>query len=272
MNCPKCGAVNANDATFCSLCHEVFKALTKKSEEKKDTKKSKKTEPASKEEYSTHDSPGFDIKVKNEPDVKLVEETTEKDKAKKKSKLIAPTFTEWLFPAILATVISFAFFLVFPKKGELTTIAVSLPIARILIISAFLGVIVGAGGIVRANLRSFFTGWLLGLSSGFLSFNILFFGGFILQRINTKIFSFLMGSELVIISAVLGVAIALSGMIERVSYKQVSIIGISTFIIFVIIGAVTSKWAFPIITFLAWPTGYYLLKWQTNRAATKPAA
>lgn len=267
MNCPKCGAFNADSATFCSLCHEAFKPVTKKSEEKKDTKKSKETEPASKKKYNAHNSPGFDIKVKKEPDVKLLEETKEKEETKKKSKLTIPTFTEWLFPAILATVISLAFFLVFPKEGELTAIAVSLPIARILIISAFLGVIVSTGGIVRANLRSFFTGWLLGLSSGFLSFNILFFGGFILQKINTKMFSLLMGSELVIISAVLGVAIALSSMIEKVSSKQVVIIGVSAFVVFVIIGAIISRWAFPVITFLAWPAGFYILQWQNNKAA-----
>lgn len=292
-NCPKCGALNVKDAEFCSLCHQPFNPVAINSEGNDELIPTE--EPASNKENENtidlkpHSMPGFGIMVNEEKTIEtssLQKEKSSKNKPVKErekpsskkaavdipiirieedtqeivKERLAKHITEWLFPAIIATAMAFLTTLIVPKEQ----ITASLGIGRILLSAAMFGLIVSSGGIAQRNLKNTITGWLLGLSSNFMAFNIIFFGSFLFMKININFYTkYFLGSEIIIVAATLSTAISFSIWLEIFESKKALSLAFLAFIVNLAISWLLLTFKLPIIpivVFISWPASYYAAK------------
>ncbi len=284
MECPKCGALNAEGAQFCSLCQEAFDNPSPKSTPQDKSEQPKPEEPKADEptpevdekektktESSKHTTPGFGV-VKKEPEKpsKINEEKetpkTEAKVEKKAKKTSSFNLTDWLLPAALASLIAILISILIPSNQFME----NMPIGKILLLASIIGVVVSSGGIIQLDFKKAITGWLLGLSGGFLAFNILFFGSFLFIKISPTFYTrFFLGSEILVISATIGLAIGFSLWMEKIQWVSTLILSAIVIASLVAVAWILSRFttfSIPIITFIAWPLGYYLLHWQQTKA------
>ncbi len=271
MECPKCGALNADGSQFCSLCHEPFESPPSKEPSQKEQAVPKI--PEEKEEVSDdkHSVPGFgDINKeptnqKQNKKTETVDKKAENKKPDKPKTKVSFNINDWLLPAIIASPVAYLATILIPKNQFME----NLPISKILLLAAVIGVTVASGGIVKLDFKKSMTNWLLGLSGGFLAFNILFFGSFILVKISPSFYTrFFLGSEILVISATLSLAIGFSLWMEKIPWadtlKLSAIMVVGTGLMAWLINKVTA-YPLPFIAFIAWPLGYYLFTWQKER-------
>lgn len=276
MECPKCGAYNADTASFCSLCNEPFPKAASAPEIKQE-----KEQSAEKEEVKEnviegqHSSPGFGIKIKKSTEPKPQKETTAegaeptgKNDTKSKKAETTPekkTFpldigniTDWLYPAVLSTIIALIAIFLVPKEQ----INANLTLGKIILAVFLVGFVVSSDGIVKTKLQSALMGWLLGVSAGSLAFLLIFFS-LLLVRISPEFYTiYFLGSEVLIVCVLLAVAIALFWSLEKVTASQLARLILGTFVISLLISWLVLKWTnpLPFAAFIAWPVSYYLLR------------
>ncbi len=284
MECPKCGALNAEGAQFCSLCQEAFDNPSPKSTPQEKSEEPKAEEPTSevdeKEKTKTagskHEVPGFGA-IKKEPEKpskakeekeeeKIESPKTEAKVEKTAKKTLSFNLTDWLLPAVLASLIAILISVLIPSNQFME----NMPIGKILLLASIIGVVVSSGGIIQLDFKKAITGWLLGLSGGFLAFNILFFGSFLFIKISPTFYTrFFLGSEILVISATIGLAIGFSLWMEKIQWVNTLILSAIVIASLVAVAWILSRfttYSIPIITFIAWPLGYYLLNWQQTKA------
>ena len=268
MECPKCGALNPDEVEFCSLCHEPFESPPLKEPPQKEQAAPKTPKEKEKVSDDKHSVPGFGDINKEPAKQKLNKKTeaaTKKAENKKSDKpkaKVSFNINNWLLPAIIASPVAYLATMLIPKNQFME----NLPISRILLLAAVIGITVASGGIVKLDFKKAMTNWLLGLSGGFLAFNILFFGSFILVKISPSFYTrFFLGSEILVISATLSLAIGFSLWMEKIPWantlKLSAIVVVATALLAWLINKVTA-YPLPFIAFIAWPLGYYLFTWQ----------
>jgi len=257
MKCPKCGAYNVDNAEFCNLCQHPFQ------KEGLDVDEASSNDPLSEEQaedtaQQQHKIPGFRFKVKKKPESEAKEEdveTTEEQQGKNSLGI-----GKWLLAAILSTAIAVPAVIFIPKDQ----INANLPLGKMFLAVFMLAFISGSDGILKMDRRSVLVGCSLGLSAGCLAFISIFLSLFLVRLAPNFYTLYAMGSEVLSLCVFLAVAVGLYWSLERLSPGKIAGLVLAMAVIFFALSVLVLRWInpLPVVAFLAWPVGYYLMRWM----------